>query len=70
MSPRVPGGKPTFTNDQIRLIVENEGLSLDTPLREQLDPTPPEPATPERELANRLAAAQSQWYSAGGQDAA
>ena len=70
MSPRLPGGKPTFTNDQIRLILENEGLSLDTPLREQLDPTPAEPETPERALATKLAEAQSTWYSTGGSDAA
>ena len=71
MSPRVPGGQPaSFTSAQIKLILANEGLSLDEPLREQLDPTPPEPETPERALATKLAEAQSTWYSTGGSDAA
>ena len=69
VSPRVPGGRPAFTPAQIKLILENEGLSLDEPLREQLDPTPAEPKTPARALATRLNEAQSQWFSTGGNDA-
>ena len=59
-----------FTPEQVALVVEHAGLSLDRPIREQLEPPPePEPETPERALANALRDAQSKWLTIGGDHA-